>query len=708
MSNLLRLLSLSVVISFSSLYASEASQSDVVEVTASRVEGSKTTLHAKEGVVVYYRDSIIHADEAYYDKSTHLLVLDGNIEMIGYRGTKEHTSHMEIDTQTNAVTFKELFFTNENDVWLLSSDANRSEGNYTFGSSMLSSCDIEDPLWRMYFSRSLYDSEAKYMKIYDAKIYFADIPLFYTPYLAFSTDNQRESGLLFPLFGYGKHDGIIYEQPIFWAINESMDLEFNPQIRTDRSAGIYATYRFADSPYSSGELRLGYFKDKASYTREYNLPEDRHYGLEFLYDASKFFYRQLPEGYRDGLYANITLLNDIDYLNLQKTTLEHFGQVPLQESRVNYFLSSDDWYGGVNLKYFIDTRLEHNDATIQTLPALQLHKYLSTLIWDNLTYSADLQTKRFEREEGPTLNQVEMRVPLAFTASFFDDFLSLTLGESLYYGHFFFGNDATLVHDYFQYHSNIHTAKIFADLTRRYEGFTHVIHPSLYYLVPGTESEKPVGFNEVIKDADGHVRDDLKELFSVGLPEERMTLALSQYFYNDAMQLLFFQRLEQSYYPDRAYRMAELSNEMQYLWRGWTFYNNLRYAYEFGKIAESSSRVSLHTSMYDFGVGHTYKKALAEREQPVTSNDLTFDFRYDYDAHITLNGGLTYNLESSSSKLWRLGGGYREDCWSIVMQLTADVLPRPASASGEQGYTQEYGFTFQLNFIPFASIGSGR
>jgi len=689
------------------LYAS-AEEKNNIEVTANHVEGTGTVFHAKDGVVVYYQDSVIRADEAHYDKTKHRLVLSGHVEMIGYQGTKEQASSLEIDTQSNTVDFKELFFTNENDVWLLTNEANRTDGNYTFGSSMLSSCDVNDPLWTMFFSRSTYDSEEKYMKIYDAKIYFEDIPVFYTPYLAFSTDNQRSSGLLFPLLGYGNNEGFIYEQPIYWAINESMDLEFNPQIRTDRSLGMYATYRFADSPHSSGQLRVGYFKDKASYVEEYNLPEDQHYGLEFLYDSSNVFGQYLPKDYTDGLYVNITLLNDIDYLNLQKTTLTHFGQVPLQESRLNYFLYNDDWYGGLNAKYFIDTRLESNDKTVQTLPAIQLHKYLKSLFWDNLTYSLDFQTKRLDRKEGPTLNQAEFRIPIEFSASLFDDFVTVSLGESLYYGRFFFGNDDTLVHDYFQYNSNVHSARVFSDLIKQYDGFIHVIQPSLSYIKPGTESQKPVDFDEVIKDADGNDRRDLQELFSVGLPEERTTFSLNQYFYDDEMKLIFFQRLSQSYYPNRDYELAEINNEMQYNWNQWQFYNNIYYSYEFDKISESSTRISLHEHDYYVSVGHTYKQRLDLTDQPVTSNDINVNFRYDYNEHYSYTGGITYNLEEATSKLWRIGASYKEDCWSIVAQLNADVIPRPTTVPGESAYTQEYGFMIQLNFIPFASIGTGQ
>jgi LPS-assembly protein len=122
-----------------------------------------------------------------------------------------------------------------------------------------------------------------------------------------------------------------------------MDLEINPQIRTDRSQGVYSTFRFVDSNHSSGKIRVGYFKDKSSYTQEHGLTDDEHYGIEFNYESSKVFEKYLPDGFDDGLYVNTTYLNDIDYLYLQRTTLDHFGFSPIQQSRINYFAQESIW-----------------------------------------------------------------------------------------------------------------------------------------------------------------------------------------------------------------------------------------------------------------------------------------------------------------------------------------------------------------------------
>lgn len=672
------------------LYANQESQK--IEVLAKQMESTQTTVYATGGVLVYFKDSVIKADRVSYERRTNLLTVDGDIEMMGYDGSKQKSEHIEINTQNNEVVFDALFLSNKNDVWLVSEHATKNEGNYTLGSSMISSCDINDPLWKIGFQRSEYDSMTKEMKLYDAKVYFWDTPILYTPYLSFNTDQKRSSGLLFPLFGYTEEEGFVYEQPIFWNISPSMDMEFNPQLRTERSKGIYGTFRFVDSAYSSGMIRTGYFLDSKEYQeREQN--EDReHYGFELYYDASKFLSKDTLNGLDDGLYINAILLNDIDYINLQKTKLTNFGRYPLQESRLNYFVSGDAFYTGINAKYFIDTRQKENDDTLQVLPSVQLHKYLDHLVWNNLTYSIDMHLNNFYRQKGVRLKQAEAKIPLDYTVSFFDDYLSFALGEELYYSKFFFDNGDYSV-DQFEYYSNIHKAKFFTDLTKRYDAFIHVLQPALEYIKPGNEQQSPVAFEMLDTEQ--------KELFAVGLPEEHYAFTLSQYFYDEAMQLKFFQRLSQKYYLDRSYAFGDISNEMQYNWSNWQIYNDIVYSHEFDKIRESLIRISLLKKAYGFTLGHIYKELLPDDKTIFTpSNDINFNFHYQVSPRIKVNGALIYDLEETSDKQWSIGGSYAVDCWSMDLGVLQDIRPLP---SGSRLETSVY---VQFNFIPFASIGT--
>jgi LPS-assembly protein len=302
-----------------------------------------------------------------------------------------------------------------------------------------------------------------------------------------------------------------------------------------------------------------------------------------------------------------------------------------------------------------------------------------------------MQVKNLSRKTGSTLKQAEMRIPLEFTTSFFDDFLNISFSEELYYSKYFFGN-GDYMDDHFQYYNNIHKVKIFTDLTKNYGDFIHVMQPSLEYIKPGTENENPVSFDQLL--------DEQKDLFSVGLPEEYYLFSLSNYFYDSQAKLKFYQHLSQKYYVNRAYKYSDLSNEMLYNYKHWKFYNNLVYAPEFNKIRESSSFISLQEKVYNFALGHTYKQVLDDQPGTQAANDLNLKFNYAYNERINFGAGVTYNIDDASSRQWSFGGSYHRDCWSMSASVRQDITPRPT------GYTKDNTFYIQFNFIPFGGIGT--
>jgi len=673
---------------------STSAMADKLELTAKSVYSKKDTVYADEGVVVYYNDSIIKAKRASYNKKTKILILDDNVEIMGYQGTKEFTDHMELQTDTKEASFKKLFLAGENDIWLLTDKAHRVNQQYTLGKSVLSSCDVNNPLWKMVFEDAVYDSKDEYMKVYNTWIKLWDIPIFYTPYLAFSTNKKRSSGLLFPKIGYNRSEGVLYEQPIFWNIADDMDLEVNPQIRTSRSAGLYSTFRFVDSNESEGEIRVGYFKDKQSYTDEYEPLHDKHYGIEFNYESSNVFQNYLSKNTKDGLYVNTTYLNDIDYLNLQKSRLTHFGTRPRQESRVNYFLYDENYYMGINAKYFIDTREDNNDGTLQQLPSFQWHKYLDTFLLDDLTYSVDAHVNNITRKVGTTMKQAELKVPIEYTTSFLNNYINLSLSDEFYYSKYFFGNDDRLKNDTYQYYSNIQKVALFTDLTKQYDSVIHVLQPSIEYINPGTDNQSPVDYQSLTEHQ--------KRLFAVGLPEETVSFGLKQYLYDADMNLFFFQRLAQRYYPAREYKLSELENEMEYSIGDWKFYHYLLYSHEFNAIHSMISSVELDGEGYEFSLSNSYQQYLRKEGNSVAHNNINFDMKYDINNRVKVHGGFTYDTEDIENKQWKLGLGYFRDCWSIDVSTVQETR---ASSSGPENLRTYY---LQLNFIPFGGVGVGR
>ena len=82
----------------------------------------------------------------------------------------------------------------------------------------------------------------QYVKIKHALVKVKGVDVFYLPYIALPIKNKRESGVLFPNI-YSNSDGIIYEQPFYWAINNSKDMTITPTFLSSRGYGVELQYR---------------------------------------------------------------------------------------------------------------------------------------------------------------------------------------------------------------------------------------------------------------------------------------------------------------------------------------------------------------------------------------------------------------------------------------------------------------------------------
>ncbi len=670
---------------------------------AEDLSATGTTVTAEGNVVVHYGDSVIQASSAHYDREKQLLTLSGDtIEFLGDNGSKIQSKELQINTRSKKVTFKNVFLTDDSDIWVFSDNAMKQDDNITFGPSMMSSCDVNSKDWTFYSKSAHYDGKKHYMTMRDLKVKFWDVPVLYTPYFAFSTHKERSSGILFPAFGYTANQGAIYEQPLYWAPSRSWDVELRPQVRTKRGIGIYGTLRFADSPYSAGAIRMGYFKDNEDYMIENDIKNESHYGFEMLYDSSSIIKRFFSPktDLVDGLYINATLLNDIDYIYLQKRPMSHFGAVPLQESRVNYFVHNEDFSGGVYAKYFIDTRLEDNNSTMQILPTVQLHKYLKSIVLDRLTYSMDLTMNNYTRQEGTTLKVAEFYTPIEYTHPFFDDFITLSLKEDLYYNTLLFGN-AVYTHDDYQYSNAISRVKLFSDLTKKYNTFIHVMQPSLTYSLPANGVEAPVEFEEL--------EEDQKKLFAPGIEEQNIALKFSQYFYDDYGNIKFYERFTQQYLPENdGTKLGNLSHEMQYKLEEWKFYNNLVYNYEFDKIEESLSQVAWRHDAYSAGISHSFERGYTYDENDEIlehkhTNDINLKVGFKITERVKVLGSIVYDIDDEESSQYRFGINYNKDCWNLALGVRQDVRPIESTSGADS--IMESTYTFQLNFVPFGGVG---
>ncbi|MDP2821481.1 MAG: LPS assembly protein LptD [Sulfuritalea sp.] len=147
------------------------------------------------------------------------------------------------------------------------------EGKYRLTDATYSTCTPAagtDPDWFARTTDLRLDYEREEGTARNATLYFKGAPILYSPWLSFSLNNERKSGLLTPTFGSTSSGGVEYTQPVYWNIAPNMDATIAPRIMAKRGTLWNGEYRYLQSSYS-GAMQGKYLpNDKLANTRRYS------------------------------------------------------------------------------------------------------------------------------------------------------------------------------------------------------------------------------------------------------------------------------------------------------------------------------------------------------------------------------------------------------------------------------------------------------
>ena len=129
------------------------------------------------------------------------------------------------------------------------------ESLYTVRQGVLTTCEGDDPAWLIRFGSGTAElNEWVYGR--DASLWVKGIPVFpWLPVWAASILKERQTGFLFPTFGYSSKKGAFTEVPFFWAIDDSQDLTVTLGAFSQRGVGLTADYRYLLSASNEGRLQ---------------------------------------------------------------------------------------------------------------------------------------------------------------------------------------------------------------------------------------------------------------------------------------------------------------------------------------------------------------------------------------------------------------------------------------------------------------------
>jgi LPS-assembly protein len=427
-----------------------AKEDETMQIIANKVDQNGTIITANGDILVFSPNYFITAQKAIYDQNSSTLELFGNVNISKDKQNISLSNYAFLDMKNEINSAKPVLLIDKStNVWISAKTIEKTTDLNLIKDATISSCDCTNPTWSVGFSSGDFNTTDQWINTYNNTLYIHDIPAWYflipaipyitvptlavsylmvkMPYMGFSTNKERKTGLLRPQFGYGQTDGWLYAQPIYYAPRKDIDFEYIPQIRTSRGNGQELIVRYADSEYSKLDFNAGIFNEKESYFHDNNLINQKHYGWNLKYDRRKLFSTGEDT---DGFYTFLQDMNDIEYLNTKyNRDNEILYADKLLESKIKYFYNTQSYninsevldYNNID---YNSLGQENNDATVmQVTPAVGLHLYSNKLFFDKLRNSVDVKYKRQQRKTGLGAETTELTLPFLYSKSFLNDYL---------------------------------------------------------------------------------------------------------------------------------------------------------------------------------------------------------------------------------------------------------------------------------------------
>lgn len=722
------------------LFAQEsykANSSQLGEIIADKLSSDKNKIYAKGNVVLISGEYYISADDVVYDKSNKTAEIKGEVRV--YKGSDLSFSakSVKVDFSKDTFSLSSIYLQSvESGLWVSAKEASSQNDVYYFKENTVSGCDIQNPIWHLDSSSGSLDQSDDVLTLWNTRIYIGKMPIFYIPYMSISTNNQRKSGLLYPKVAYLNEDGFYYQQPIFIAPYESWDITLSPQIRTSRGIGISGDFRLATPRDNLLIFQTKYFYNTKKYVQKYSILNQHIYGfnLDFQTRSGTGWF----DGYEtlnDGFYSNFTYMNDLDYLRIDDAGKKVSDR--LSVSRFNYLLHSEEHYFGFYNKLFIDIAQANNADTFQLLPGLQYHKFYDSLFWQNLMYSIDVQANNVMRKEGYGYYENTINIPIGIELPLFDGYLSVGASTDLNFTNINLyqtqnlqiANNPNINYKNANFFTANYSASLATDLAKDYGDFMHTLQLMAKISGPYYRYTSNMFSDNVYKDYSNAViqisNDSSKtseqkkfiinnlwnpsSIVDFDTNKHKFEIQLSQYFYNNAGNTLFYYNLSQKLnLQSQDYLFSEsMVNEIgSSPIDGLDMKASIYYSFLYNDITEASASVDLEKWHLKTSVGYYYKKLFASNTSSINANFINFSLSNDF-GYFSLGGEVNYDFLARQLKDWSVEISTDIRCFGVSLKFAqeiASILTDEGNQPLLKSITNNY-VRLEFRFTPLSEVG---
>lgn len=672
-----------------------AKENQTMQIIANKIDQNGTIITATGDILVFSPNYFITAQKIVYDKNSSTMNLYENVNIVKDKETVTVSNYAFLDMKNEINSANPILLIDKStNIWINAKTIDKNKDFNVIKNATISSCDCTDPSWSISFSSGDFNTSNQWINTYNNTLYIHDIPAWYflipaipyataptlaisymllnMPYMGFSTNTQRRTGLLIPQFGYGQKDGWLYAQPIYYAPREDVDFEYIPQIRHLRGNGHEIKARYADSKYSKIEFDGGIFTEKDSYYKNENLVNQRHLGWNLKYNRSKLFSN---DDSSDGFYGYLQDMNDIDYLN---TKYDRNNEIlyadKMLESKIKYFYNNQTYNINGEVIHYNDISyingIENNDKTVmQVEPAIGFHKYADSLFFNNLRDSLDIKYKKQNREIGFGAETLDIILPFTYTHTFFNDYLLFSYEKLFGFNHIKYLNNNNQQYKDGQLLSTKDSVSLEIDLLKSFESTIHTVSLNAKYSKP----------RDMKKDGDIYrTKDDPSTLsiFPYIDEVENINISFNQSLFNkENLSTIFNHKINQKiiYDSNGSSTLDNLENEITLYLPYASLSNRLLYNHDEKMAVSSTSSASFSKDNYFTNVDYSYsfeKNATtglykdSEKVEAITGNIGTKVLKY-----YTVAYKEQYDLTKHISKFKEYKLKIDKKCWGLDLSF---------------------------------------
>ena len=170
----------------------------------------------------------------------------------------------------------------------------------------------------------------------NAWLEFKGVPVFYSPYLSFPTDDRRQSGFLAPSFGNTQRSGFNLSLPYYWNIAPNYDATFRPREFTKRGIMLAGDFRML-TKYNEGMAAVQYMphdslRDDSRFLG--TLKNKSRFGpnvysnMDLNYVSDKDYFGELGNALSFPNFSHVRSYADLGYINnIYNTDVSVVGKV---------------------------------------------------------------------------------------------------------------------------------------------------------------------------------------------------------------------------------------------------------------------------------------------------------------------------------------------------------------------------------------------